>query len=358
MNDRIDKVIEKMKEENIYQLIVTSEASIYYLTGVSIEAGERMIALYININGDKKLIINKLFTVKDSLNIEKIWYTDSDDSVFYLNNILKEEETLGVDKFWPSCFLLRLMEFHKVNSFINSSYIIDDMRMVKDEEEKDFMRKSSKINDNVMKKFYTMLKEGMTEKECAGIIQKLYDEEGAQGESFSPIVAFGKNAADPHHVCDNTKLKYGDNIIIDIGGVYNHYCSDMTRTVFFKKEPDSEKRKIYEIVKEANLRAIKKVKEGVKFSDIDKEARNYIEQKGYGEFFTHRTGHSVGIEIHDKGDVSSSNNDTVKEGMIFSIEPGIYIKDFYGVRIEDLVMVKKDGAEVLNSVSKELKIIE
>ncbi|WP_244834269.1 Xaa-Pro peptidase family protein [Clostridium sp. BJN0001] len=358
MKNRIDKVIEKMKEKNVYQIIVTSKASLYYLTGILIESGERMIAFYINTDGEKKLIINKLFSLPKHMDIETIWYTDSDDPVSYLNDIVKENEVLGIDKFWPSCFLLHLMEFNKVKKFINSSDIIDEMRMVKDEKERELMRKSSKINDTVMEKFFNELKEGISEKACAKILQDLYETEGASGESFSSIVAFGVNAADPHHMCDDTKLEYGDNIIIDIGGIYNNYCSDMTRTVFYKKEPDFEKKKIYEIVKEANLKAISKVKEGVTFSDIDKEARSYIEQKGYGKFFTHRTGHSVGIEIHDKGDVSSSNNDTVKEGMIFSIEPGIYIPNEYGVRIEDLVMVKKDGVEVLNGVSKELKVIE
>ena len=131
----------------------------------------------------------------------------------------------------------------------------------------------------------------------------------------------------------------------------------MTRTVFFKQEPCEEHKKIYEIVKNANLKAIAKVKAGVKFCEIDAAARNYITESGYGEYFTHRTGHSIGIEVHDKGDVSSANNEAVREGMIFSIEPGIYLSGDIGVRIEDLVIVTKDGCEILNSVSKELTII-
>lgn len=356
-NERILKVIERMKENNLSQLIVTSPASIYYLTGKWISAGERMIALYINTNGNHKFVVNRLFPIEEDLGVDIVWYTDSDDSVEVLSRILEKGKTLGIDKFWPSHFLIRLMNMNIVSGFINSSDIIDELRMRKDDEEKDLMRESSKINDKVMKRFYSEIKEGYTEKQCARLLAEIYEEEGSQGFSFDPIVAFGDNGADPHHECDNTKLKKGDCIVIDIGGVYNHYCSDMTRTVFFKEEPDDFKREIYEIVREANLRGIAKVKAGVKFSEIDAAARDYITEKGYGEYFTHRTGHSIGIEVHDKGDVSSVNNDVVQEGMIFSIEPGIYLSGKIGVRIEDLVMVTKDGCEVLNSVSKELTVI-
>lgn len=354
---RINKVLEKMKELKLSQLIVTSPASLYYLTGKWISAGERMIALYLNDDGESKLFVNKLFPIEEDLGIDIIWFTDSDDSVKILSEFIKKGEVLGIDKYWPAHFLIRLMDINVASGFVNSSNIIDDLRMVKDEEEKELMRKSSEINDRVMKKFCSKLKEGETEKSLARLLIELYEEEGAEGISFDPIVAIGANAADPHHEPDNTKLKKGDSIVIDIGGVYKNYCSDMTRTVFFAGEPNDDDREVYEIVKEANLRAISKVKEGAKFSEIDAAARDYITEKGYGEYFTHRTGHSIGLEIHDKGDVSSINNEEVKAGMIFSIEPGIYLTNKFGVRIEDLVLVTKDGCEVLNSVSKEITII-
>ena len=356
-NERVLKIIEKMKENNLSQLIVTSPASIYYLTGKWISAGERMIALYINTNGNHKFVVNRLFPIEEDLGVDIVWFTDSDDSVEILSTVLEKDKTLGVDKFWPAHFLIRLMNMNVVSGFVNSSDIIDNLRMQKDDEEKDLMRKASEINDRVMKRFYSELKEGYTEKQCARILAEIYEEEGAQGFSFDPIIAFGDNGADPHHECDNTKLKKGDCIVIDIGGLYNHYCSDMTRTVFFKEEPNDFNKKIYEIVKEANLRAIAKVKAGAKFSEIDAAARDYITEMGYGEYFTHRTGHSIGIEVHDKGDVSSINHEAVQEGMIFSIEPGIYLSGKIGVRIEDLVMVTKDGCEILNSVSKEITIV-
>ena len=153
------------------------------------------------------------------------------------------------------------------------------------------------------------------------------------------------------------KIKAGDSVVLDIGGKYNSYCSDMTRTVFIGKEPSKEHADIYNIVKSANEKAISIIKEGVKFSDIDNAARNIIKDAGYGEYFTHRTGHSIGIEVHDFGDVSAVNHEEVKAGMIFSVEPGIYLKDNIGVRIEDLVLVTKDGCEVLNSVTKEIVVL-
>lgn len=146
-------------------------------------------------------------------------------------------------------------------------------------------------------------------------------------------------------------------MVLDIGGEFNRYCSDMTRTIFIGEEPNKEHREVYNIVKNANEKAISIIKEGVKFSDIDNAARSFITEAGYGEYFTHRTGHSIGIEVHDFGDVSSVNNEEVKAGMIFSVEPGIYLKDDIGVRIEDLVLVTKDGCEALNSVTKEVTIV-
>ena len=140
--------------------------------------------------------------------------------------------------------------------------------------------------------------------------------------------------------------------------MYKNYASDMTRTVFIG-EASERAREIYEIVKEANLRGIAAAKPGNKMSDVDKAARSYIEEKGYGKYFTHRTGHSIGLECHEAGDVSSVNDSIIEVGQIFSVEPGIYLLDEgIGVRIEDLVLITEDGCEVLNKVSKDLKIVQ
>lgn len=356
--NRVKKAIKLMEEQGLTQMLVSAPAAIFYLTGKWIYPGERMVTLLLKDNGEHKLIINKLFPVTEDLGVELVWYEDTNNPIEVLSKYVDNTEKLGIDKTWPSHFLISLMEINGAKGYVNSSLIIDILRMIKDEEERELMRESSRINDKVMKALWSELEEGKTEKYYANRLRELYEKEGVYKFSFPPIIAFSPNGSDPHHDTGNSVLKKGQSIVIDMGGVYNSYCSDMTRTIFFGEEPDEEDRKVYEIVKNANLKAIATVKEGVKFSDIDKAARSYIEEMGYGEYFTHRTGHSIGIETHDFGDVSSVNDDVVKEGMIFSIEPGIYIPGKIGVRIEDLVMVKKDGVEVLNSVTKELTVIK
>lgn len=355
--NRLNNVIKSMKEQNLSQLLVTSPASIFYLTGKWISPGERMIALYIDSNNNHKFIVNRLFLINEDLGVEKVWYSDTEDPIEKLSCIIKQGEVLGIDKTWPAHFLIELMNRNIVKAFVNSSPIIDRLRMIKDDEEIKLMKESSKINDRVMLKLWQNIKEGYSEKYYANLLSELYEEEGASGFSFSPIIAVSPNGADPHHETGSDKVKKGHSIVLDIGGEYNRYCSDMTRTVFIAEEPTKEHSDVYNVVKNANENAISIIKEGVKFSDIDNAARSFITEAGYGEYFTHRTGHSIGIEVHDFGDVSSVNNEEVKAGMIFSIEPGIYLKDDIGVRIEDLVLVTKEGYEVLNSVTKEVIVI-
>lgn len=356
-NSRIIKVLKKMEENNIPQLIVTSAESIFYLTGKMIHSGERLIALYLDSKGNHKFIVNKLFPIHEDLGVEIIWYDDIENPIDKLANIVKKSEVLGVDKNLPAHFLIDLMGRNVVSTFVNSSPIIDTLRMIKDEEEIQIMKEASKINDAVMLKLWKNLKAGFSEKYYANLLSEIYEEEGSSGFSFSPIIATSPNGSDPHHGTGKDKIKIGDSVVLDIGGKYKNYCSDMTRTVFIGKEPSKEHAEIYNIVKNANEKAISIIKEGVRFSDIDKAARNLITDAGYGEYFTHRTGHSIGIEVHDFGNVSSVNDAEVKSGMIFSVEPGIYLKDNIGVRIEDLVLVTKDGCEVLNSVTKEITVL-
>lgn len=355
--NRVNNVLKVMEEQGLNQMIISSPPAIFYLTGKWFSPGERMIALYLNTKGNHKLVVNKLFPIYEDLGVDLVWYTDIEDPIKILCTIVDKESTLGVDKNWPAHFLIKLMDNKGAKAFVNSSPIIDRLRMIKDEEEIALMKKSSQINDKVMLELWNRLEEGKTEKYYANLLVDLYENQGVNEFSFSPIIAVSPNGADPHHHSSNDIIKKGHSIVIDIGGVYNSYCSDMTRTVFLGEAPSERHAKIYNIVKEANLNAIGKVKEGMKFSDIDKAARDYIEDAGYGEYFTHRTGHSIGIEDHDFGDVSSSNHEEIKAGMIFSIEPGIYLKDDFGVRIEDLVLVTKDGCEVLNSVTKDITII-
>ena len=353
---RLNKVLTKMKENNIHQMLVSDPNAIFYLTGKMISPGERLLALYLNTDGKHKLFINELFPVHEDLGVEKVWFDDTKDAVKIISEYIEKEKTVGVDKNWPARFLLRLMDLNPNSKYVNSSFIVDTLRMCKDEEEKDLMRNASRINDLAMDKLQKLLTKELSEKEMAQNLASIYEELGADGFSFNPIIAYGENGADPHAHCGKAKPKEGDCVILDIGCVKDNYCSDMTRTVFYKKAPQKAQ-EIFNIVLEANKRAISMIKPGVRFCDIDNAAREYITEKGYGKYFTHRTGHSIGIETHDMGDVSSINTDTLKPGMIFSVEPGIYLPGEFGVRIEDLVLVTEDGHEILNNHTKELNII-
>lgn len=354
---RLEKVLQEMDKENIPQMIISDPAAIFYLTGKWIYPGERMLVLYLNIKGNHKLFINKLFPIQEDLGIEKIWFQDTDQPVKILSEYVEKGKPIGIDKNWPARFLIKFMEQRPGSSFINGSYILDKIRAVKDEREIEYMREASQINDLAMEKIVNLISHQYTEKNIEQQLMNIYEELGAEGPSFAPIIAYGANGATPHHEPSHTRLTEGDSIIIDIGCKKSSYCSDMTRTVFYKSL-SSKAQEIYHVVKEANQKAIAEVRPGVRFCDIDAAARKHIEEMGYGQFFTHRTGHAIGIEVHDFGDVSSTNTDTIVPGMIFSIEPGIYIPGEFGVRIEDLVLVTEKGCEVLNHFDKELIVID
>ncbi|GIM29055.1 proline dipeptidase [Clostridium polyendosporum] len=358
MNEnRLERVLTEMEKQGLTQMLISSPSAVFYLTGKWIEPGERMLTFYINISGDKKLIINELFPINEKFDFDLIRYSDTEDPVKRLCEFVDHSKPLGIDKNWPSHFLIRLMEKKGVSVFVNGSYIIDRIRMIKDSEEIKLMKKASSINDKVMEEIVNEFSSNRSEKEMCTILRDLYESKGTQGFSFYPIIAYGANAADPHHDSGNSLVKDGDSIIIDMGCRNKYYCSDMTRTFFFG-EPSKEAERVYNIVYEANLNAISKIKPGTRFCDIDRAARAVIEGYNYGKYFTHRTGHSIGIEVHDFGDVSSINEETVQPGMIFSIEPGIYLPGSVGVRIEDLVLVTENGCEVLNKYSKELRIFK
>ena len=227
----------------------------------------------------------------------------------------------------------------------------------KDEDEQKKMIEASRINDEAMARFRELIHEGVTERQVAQEVCKLYLELGSDGISFGPIVSFGANAADPHHKPDDTVLKEGDCVLFDVGCKKDGYCSDMTRTFFYKKVTEKQK-EVYNTVLKANLAAEAIMKPGARFCDIDAAARNLITEAGYGPNFTHRLGHSIGLEVHEPGDANAININQVQPGRIFSCEPGIYIPGEFGVRIEDLCMITEDGVMLLNHYSKELDIID
>lgn len=355
--NRVAKMLDAMKEQEITQMIISDPVAIFYLTGKWILPGERMLALYLNLNGDHKLVINRLFPQEEDLGVELVWYDDVDDAVEILSRYVDKTQTVGIDKNWPARFLLRLQELTGGGTFVNSSFIVDGVRQIKDKEEQELMIASSKINDEVMEKLIPWVVKGLTEEELSQKAQELYREAGCEGISFDPITAYAKGAADPHHVTDQSRGKRGDCVVLDIGGMKDNYASDMTRTVFIGEASDRA-REIYHIVAEANRRGIEAAKPGNRMCDVDLAARNYITEMGYGEYFLHRTGHSIGLEAHEAGDVSSVNEAVIRPGQCFSVEPGIYLpEENLGVRIEDLVLVTEDGCKVLNEFTKDLIVV-
>ncbi len=356
--NRFKRVLEGMAKENLTQMIVSDPCAIFYLTGVWIHPGERMLALYLTQSGKHKLFVNELFPYAADVEAEKIWLNDNQDAVSVLADYIEKDKTLGVDKNWPSRFLIGLIERHAGSAFVNGSDIIDRVRMVKDAEELDIMRKASELNDIAMGKMVKLASEDLDEAAMGRKLGEIWEELGAEGHSFEPIMAYGPNGADPHHTTvKGAYKKPGDSVVIDMGCIYKSYCSDMTRTVFYKSVSD-EAKKVYEITRDANLKAIEKIKPGVKFSELDAAARDYITEHGYGKYFTHRLGHSIGLEDHEVGDVSAVNHDVVVPGRVFSIEPGIYLPGKLGVRVEDLVIATEDGCEVLNKYTKDLIVVE
>ncbi|MGM9660005.1 MAG: M24 family metallopeptidase [Faecousia sp.] len=354
---KLNAILSAMDAEGIPQMIISDPAVIFYLTGTWIHPGERMLVLYLNKDGNHKLLVNDLFRQTEDLGVEICYYNDTQDGVEILSQFAQADAPMAIDKNWPARFLLRLQELGCGSRYVNSSAIVDGVRQIKTPAEQDKMRVASQLNDSVMGQLVAVLSEDHTELELKDILQKLYIDAGCQGFSFEPITAFAGNAADPHHRPDGTRGKYGDGVVLDIGGLKDNYCSDMTRTVFLGTV-SARQREIYEVVREANRRGIAAAKPGNRMCDVDNAARGYIEEKGFGKYFTHRTGHSIGLEVHEAGDASAVNQAIIQPGQCFSVEPGIYIpEENIGVRIEDLVLITEDGCEVLNSYPKELQVI-
>jgi Xaa-Pro dipeptidase len=352
--ERIKRVTETMKKAGLSQIIVSSTASIYYLTGFWVEPHERMIAMYLDDSGTSILFGNEIFGLKSESDLPLICHKDSDSSVKDLAKAVKPGK-LGIDKFWSSKFLIELMELRKDIVPVQGSVPVDLARTMKDKTEITLMRNNSRINDQVIGEVIAMLGDGVAENYLASQVNKLFMQHGADCEG-TQLVCFGANCADPHHSGNRTVLKSGDSVIFDIFTPINRYWCDMTRTVFYKTVTDQQ-RQVYDLVKRANETAISRIRPGVLLSEIDKTARDIITEGGYGEYFTHRLGHGIGLECHEPPDVSLASDIPLEVGMIFSVEPGIYLPGEFGVRIEDLVTVTEDGCEVLNQYPKELQVV-
>lgn len=234
--------------------------------------------------------------------------------------------------------------------------IAEDLRMIKSAEELFYIKEAVKRAESAFRKLLFFIKPGVSEMALAMKMESLLKESGCKMIPFGVIVASGQNSALPHARPSNRKLKKGDLVLFDWGGEYEGYFSDISRTVFLGAACMGQRAEIYNLALKAQDAAVRAVKPGTKANLIDKAARDFIKQGGYGDCFGHGTGHGVGIAVHEKPFISWRSNDKIEKGMVFTVEPGIYLPGTGGVRIEDMVFVGRRGAEVLTTLPKKLHI--
>ncbi|MCU5746108.1 Xaa-Pro peptidase family protein [Staphylococcus sp. SQ8-PEA] len=349
---KIKRIIESIKAQDADGAWITRPINIYYLTGYYSNPHERLYALLIKPNGEQILFCPQLEVedVKLSPFTGKIIsYLDSE------NPLLKARESLSVLLVEAEHLTLQrqreLRQHFDTQQFGDIDETLKHLRNIKSSEEIEKLTKAANLADRCVAIGVDYLEEGRTEREVVNHIENEIKKYGINEMSFDTMVLFGDHAASPHGVPGDRKLQQDEYVLFDLGVVYNHYCSDITRTIAFGT-PDNQAQRIYEIVKEAQTQSIKAIKPGIEISEIDKIARDIITQHGYGEYFTHRLGHGIGIEAHEYQDISGDNHNVLEEGMVITIEPGIYVKGVAGVRIEDDILVTNNGAQILTTYSK------
>ncbi len=243
--------------------------------------------------------------------------------------------------------------------FIDTVHLVEDLREIKDDHEIKAIRMAVEVAECDFQPFLQQLKIGASETDAAWELEKKMKTAGAQALSFPVISAFGKNSALPHAIPGNRTLNANEPVLFDWGAKLNGYCSDMTRTVTMGK-PDEQFTKIFTIVYDAQQKAIEAIRPGASSKSIDDIARNHIANKGFNDFFGHGLGHGVGLAVHEPPSISPliEKDITIKENMVFTVEPGIYLPDWGGIRLENMVLVTKDGVQVLNQLAVELNIAE
>ncbi|HET7615926.1 MAG TPA: Xaa-Pro peptidase family protein, partial [Bacillales bacterium] len=241
--------------------------------------------------------------------------------------------------------------------FQNAEEKMNELRMIKDEKEVKCLREAARYADLAVEIGVDAIAEGKTEMEILALIEYEMKKKGIRQMAFSTMVLAGENAAHPHGHPGNRAIQKGDFVLFDLGVVVDGYCSDITRTVAFDHVTDKQ-RKVYETVLRAQETALAESKTGARIGDLDKGARAVIEQAGYGDYFPHRLGHGLGVEAHEAPSMSSNNDNLLKAGMVYTIEPGIYtVDDGIGVRIEDDVYITDSGCETLTKFPKQLQIV-
>lgn len=253
---------------------------------------------------------------------------------------------LAVDTLDNESWRALAKSFGNEKMLVTAPHFIGDLRQVKDKKEIELMRKAAELTSEGMKVAYETLATGMKEYEVAAEIEYAMRKKGSQGTAFETIVASGRYSAFPHGGCSEREIRQGDLVVVDVGATYKSYHSDMTRT-FVNGKPLEKQKKLYQIVKNAQDKALEVVKSSVKAADVDAVARRTITDSGYGNYFVHGLGHGVGLEIHEPPTLSPDSKDTLSAGNVVTVEPGVYLVSYGGIRIEDTVLVQRNGAEKL-----------
>ena len=366
---RLNNLTASLLTSKLDAVILNPGPTLTYLTGLHFHLMERPIVLFVAPGQDPVLVLPELELPKVDLfpyKVQAFAYGENPsewDAAFR-----KASQALGLTRSGGKRIgveprQLRLLEFSYVKAgapeseYPDASDVLSALRLKKDKVEVDAMRRAVKIAQDALEATIPLMKIGMTERELSSELVIQLFKRGSDPElPFAPIVSSGSNSANPHASPSERKLQAGDLLVVDWGAAHDGYISDLTRT-FAVGEVDDECNKIHKIVQEANAAGRAAGKPGVPCANVDKVTRDVIEKSGYGKYFTHRTGHGIGMEGHEDPYMRGDNMQLLEVGMAYTVEPGIYLTNRNGVRIEDNVVITENGADVLSDMPREIRVV-
>jgi len=360
MNIKFKKLFKLISALNLDALFITNQHNVSYLTGFTgLSTDEREGFLLLTKKNTYLLLFPTYFNLfeKDASGITTLCITHNKRLSLHLNEIIKKEKIKSIGFEEEN---LTIAELNSLQNKVKVKWqatkgIIEDLRVTKDKTELKHIREAARITDSAFEFIKGKIKKGITEKILA-LELEYFLKKNAGDIAFSPIVAFNQNAAIPHYLpTNNQQLTTNNLILLDFGAKVNGYCADMTRVVFFGT-PKEKQIKIYNTVLSAQKKVLSSLKAGMAAYKIDKIARDHIISQGYPEY-PHSLGHGVGLAIHENPRLKKDSKVILKENMVVTVEPGIYLPDFCGIRIEDLVLLKDKGVEMLSLSSKEITVI-
>ncbi|OIJ10941.1 peptidase M24 family protein [Anaerobacillus arseniciselenatis] len=364
MNQRLTQLSNWLSEQNIDFAFVQTKANVFYLSGFYSEPHERLIGIFVFPNGEPVMVcpnMEKPQAKAAGWEYDIVSYSDSDNYWELIKNYLNKKgqggQKIAIEEEHIS--YLRANALNKIYNeakFVSVEEKLNSLRLIKDDQELALLKQAAELADFGVEVGVNAIKSGKTEMDILALIEYELKRKGIREMSFSTMVLTGAKTADPHGNPGITEINRGDFVLFDLGVVLDGYCSDITRTVAFQ-EINDEQRRIYETVLSAQNAAFSICKVGTRVGDIDKAARNYITEAGYGDYFPHRIGHGLGIDVHEFPSMSENNDDLLQEGAVFTVEPGIYVPNVGGVRIEDDIVITKDGFESLTKYPKGLTIV-